>query len=208
MSRSMLSRLFSWFRPASISEVKDTDENDRLEAGAHVDDDWYRFMIFGYKPHGDSLEDILWLKRIDFDTKHDFIQWMFPNRSASPINPLAPRLEDKHLALYKFSGELRKQVGRSIAKFLRFLGIEEVGGELVRTGNYEKGFQYWVCRFDHNHKRISRLLTFLCEIGEREQAEVLLSYLERELAAHDLLGIEAVPYWRAIMTTPVAGVSR
>lgn len=199
----MLSRLFSWFRPASLPEVKDTGENERLEASAHVDDDWYRFMIFGYKPHGDSLEDILWFNRIDFDTKHDFIQWMFPNRAASPVNPMAPRLDDKHLALYRFSGELRNQVGRSIAKFLRFLGIEEVAGELVRTGNYEKGFQYWVCRVDHNHKRISRLLTFLCEIGEREQAEVLLAYFERELAARDLLGIEAVPYWRAIMAAPV-----
>lgn len=116
---------------------------------------------------------------------------------------MAPRLEDKHLALYRFTGELRNQVGRSIAKFFRFLGIEEVAGELVRTGNYEKGFQYWVCRVDHNHKRISRLLTLLCEIGEREQAEVLLAYFERELAAHDLLGIEAVPYWRAIMAAPV-----
>lgn len=45
MSRSMLSRLFSWFRPASLPEVKDTGENERLEASAHVDDDWYRFMI-------------------------------------------------------------------------------------------------------------------------------------------------------------------
>lgn len=159
-------------------------------------------MIFDYKPHGYSFRDVMSFDRVEFDTHHDFIQWLFPNRVGSPVNPVAPLLTDKRVELYWQLPGLRNAVDRAIAKMYEFLGFRETPTGFVREDDFEKGSQYWVCRVDHNHKRISRLLTFLSEVGERSQAENLLAYLETELTEADLMNIEAIPYWRAIIASP------
>jgi hypothetical protein len=165
----------------------------------YADDPWVQFMLLGAKPHGQSLEDILLFERVAFDTHHDFIQWLFPNRVGSPINPLAPVLSELHVKAFAEMPVLRTAVDRASAKFLEFLGLRETANGFECTEDYEKGAQYWVCRLDHNHRRISRLLTFYVEIGRKDKAESLLAYLQQTLAEANLLGIEALPYWQAIV---------
>jgi hypothetical protein len=169
-------------------------------SGEFLEDPWIQFMLYGLKPHGVSFEDILKFKRVAFDTHHDFIQWFFPNRTSSPINPLAPVLSDLHVLAYERLPELRTSVDNACAKFMDFLGFRETPQGFYPTDDFERGSQYWVCRLDHNHRRISRLLAFYREIGRKDKAESLLAYLELTLSQADLLGIEALPYWRAIVS--------
>lgn len=197
--------LFGWMtgRKASTPAPEVIPVAQEREHTLDLDDPWLRFMLFGAKPHGYGFRDVLAFDRVAFDTHHDFIQWLFPNKAGSPINPSAPRLTDVHLELYRRLPELRTAVGEGIVKFYSFLGFRIIPGGFERTDDFELGFQYWVSRLDHNHRRISRLLTFMCEIGERGKAVSLLTYLETELAEADLLGIEAILYWRAILGAPI-----
>lgn len=209
MRTDFFANLLGWLagRKPSIPAPKVDPQTPKREYSLDLDDPWLQFMVFGYKPHGYGFRDVLGFNRVEFDTHHDFIQWLFPNKVGSPVNPIAPRLSEAHLDLLRRLPELRSAVEEGIVKFYRFLGFKEVHGGFERVDDFAKGFQYWVTRLDHNHRRISRLLTFFCEIGQRGQAVSLLAYLETELAEANLLGIEAIPYWRAILAEPIEGAT-
>mgnify|MGYP003407458845 FL=1 len=162
-------------------------------------DPWIQFMVFGSKPHGHSLVEIIDFSRGDFDADHYFVQWLFPNRAASPVNILAPVLTDLHVRAFQALPELRASVDLASAKFLAFLGFREVADGFEQIYDYEKGVQYWLRPLDHNHRRISRFLTFHCEIGCKDKAVALLAHLEGALAPAGLSHIDALPYWRAIV---------
>lgn len=124
-------------------------------------------MVSGVKPHGSSLDDILGFNRVAFDKHHDFVQWLFPNRVPSPINPLAPLLIDAHVRAYAELTQLRAGVDKAIGKFHSFLGVTEGTSGLFRAPVFEQDSKCWLCRLDHNHRRISRVLTFV-EIGKKD----------------------------------------
>lgn len=201
----LIDRLFGARKPNFLPDA--TGASVGKKPATDLNDPWWRFMLFDYKPHGDSFRDVLGFDRIEFDTHHDFIQWLFPNRVGSPVNPVAPLLTDGHVDLYRRLPELRRAVDQAIEKFYSFLGFQESSVGFTRADDFEKGSQYWLCRVDHNHRRISRLLTFLCEVGERGRAQSLLGYLEAELAERDLASIEATAYWRAILAAPISGTA-
>jgi hypothetical protein len=162
-------------------------------------DPWFQFMVFGSKPHGESLADIIGFNRGSFDTNHDFVQWLFPNREPSPVNPLAPLLSDLHVRAFQAAPELRASVDHASAKFLGFLGLREAAGGFELADDFAQGAQYWLRPMDHNHRRISRFLTFQCEMGLKDRAAVLVEYLEAAFAGAGLVNIDALPYWRAIV---------
>lgn len=162
-------------------------------------DPWVQFMLHGSKPHGHSLSDVLDFNRGVFDTHHDFVQWLFPNREASPVNPLAPVLTDLHVLAYKALPELRDSVEKASAKFLSFLGLRESGTGLEQADDFANGALYWMRPMDHNHRRITRFMSFQCELGRKDRAVALLGYLEGALAGAGLSKIDALPYWRAIV---------
>lgn len=163
-------------------------------------DPWIQFMLHGAKPHGHCLDDILSFDRGAFDTNHDFVQWLFPNREPSPVNPSAPLLTERHVLAFLTMPELRAKVDQASAKFLDFLGLREVAGGIEQTDDFAQGSQYWLRPMDHNHRRISRFFLFLCDMGQKERAATLLVYLKAALATAELGDIDAVNYWRNIVT--------
>lgn len=209
MRGALFANVVAWLtgRKASTPAPEQVRPVVEKEHALDLNDPWLKFMVFGDKPHGYGFREVLAFNRVEFDTHHDFIQWMFPNKAGSPINPSAPRLTDVHLELYRRLPELRTAVGEGIVKFYSFLGFRMIPGGFERTDDYEKGFQYWVSRLDHNHRRISRLLTFMCEVGLPEHAVRLHEYLQSELVLAGLSDIEAVPYWRAILASSVQGAA-
>lgn len=185
--------------PDEVLMAMEPEDETQLVPSPFLQDEWIGFMLFGAKPHGDGFVDVLTFDRITFDTKHDFIQWLLPNRVSSPINPTAPVLSDLHVEAFRRLPELRTAVDQAVAKFYAFMGIREIKGGFERQEDFEKGSQYWLCRLDHNHRRISRLLTFFCEIGKKERAVALMAYMESALAEQNLSEIEALPFWRDIL---------
>lgn len=162
-------------------------------------DPWVRFMLMGEVAQGHTLSGILAFNAIEFDTAHDFIQWLFPNRQASPVNWDAPLLTDLHVEAYAQLPALRQAVDEALSRFFGFLGLEESPGGFTHRDNFEQGSRYWLCPLDHNHRRISRVLTFLCEMGRVERAEKVLRYLVEAMRAQQLQEVTAVRFWVGIV---------
>jgi hypothetical protein len=103
--------------------------------------------------------------------------------------------------LYLCSPGLRQAVDIATLKFFSFLGFIQIEGGFQRAEDFEKGAQYWLCKIDHDHRRISRLLIFFSEIGLADRAVSLLDYLESELRAAGIEDIEALSFWRSIIAS-------
>jgi hypothetical protein len=167
---------------------------------AHFEaDSWIRFMLLDEVAQGHTLQGIIEFNAIEFDTAHDFIQWLFPNRQPSPVNWDAPLLTDLHVEAYVQLPTLRQAVDSALTRFMDFLGIEEGPQGFTHGQNFEKGSRYWLCPLDHNHRRISRVLTFLCEMGCVERAERWLRYLVDAMNAQKLQDATAIRFWVSIV---------
>jgi hypothetical protein len=162
-------------------------------------DPWIRFMLLDEVAQGHTLQGIIGFNAIEFDTAHDFIQWLFPNRLASPVNGNAPLLTDLHVDAYAQLLALRQAVDSALTRFFDFLGIEEGAQGFTHGQNFEKGSRYWLCPLDHNHRRISRVLTFLCEMGRIERAEQALRFLVDAMTVQRLQDATAVRFWVGIV---------
>lgn len=118
---------------------------------------------------------------------HDFIQWWFPLPERSLFNPWAPTPDEA--ALDALPPRARAAIVRSAERFCAFLD---------RTG-------YWLDRYDHNHKRVSRMLLCLTLVGEGELARrIHAERLERVREHRARTGRggpdeETLAYWEAAL---------
>ena len=109
---------------------------------------------------------------------HDYIQWMFPLSAPSGANPAAPILGSTTIAAFGSSEALRERLERSLRVMLRFYGLAETrtaAGELriVRGGRFTERARVWLSPGNHNHLRLTRIMTSLGELGLSAQARAL-----------------------------------
>ena len=96
----------------------------------------------GTDDRGRTLAETQALDASRMEYYHDFIQWMFPLREASRYNPEAPVLTDDDVRAFHARPDLRENLGRSFAAFLRFLGLEFVDGTVrPRRSRAAQGFR-------------------------------------------------------------------
>jgi hypothetical protein len=105
-------------------------------AGAHPGGQW-------------TLDQILDFTDDDMEYVHDYIQWAFPLTVPSRFNPDAPLLSEEDIRHFKADKSLQATAVKLHNRFLKFL---------VNTHR-------WRQTHDHNHLRITRMLTFLSLIG-------------------------------------------
>jgi hypothetical protein len=113
---------------------------------------------------------------------HDYIQWLFPLRTRSGFNPDAPILSDADIETFRGSDELRMRLLRSLQLMLRFYGLQ-----LRRTPSndpvVEKSERFpsrranWLTPGNHNHLRLTRILTSVSLLGLRAEAAALQACL-------------------------------
>ena len=157
-------------------------------------------------PHGYLLAQIQAFSSFDLEFHHDFIQWLFPCTEPSKINPDAPLLTAMHCEVIQISRGMKKEVGRNLDLMLGHWGIERLGSTFQRAENFDTGSRYWCCPIDHNHLRITRVLTFLMLAGFKGVANALYDFLYVELIQAVLLDIGALPYWtQALKLEPLQG---
>src|SRR5262249_53715462 len=100
---------------------------------------------------------------------HDYIQWLFPLKEKSGFNPTAPVLTDDSMQAFKSSENLRGRVLRSLGIMLTFYGLsckaERGGVQVIRSDEYEDRKEVWVRPSNHNHLRLTRILTSLRLLG-------------------------------------------
>jgi len=158
--------------------------------------DFYRGR--GVDAAGRTIEDIWAWDRRRLEMVHDYIQWLFPLPAPSRFNPAAPLLSAADIAAFGEDADLRARASRSLDLMLAFYGLERRESAVVRRAGFaaETG---WVEPLNHNHLRLTRIMSFLRHIGLKAQADALRACLE-DIAAHEgaaAISPETLAFWRA-----------
>ncbi len=107
---------------------------------------------------GRRLQDILAWPDSRLESVHDYIQWVFPNRKASPYNPHAPLLTPAVISDFRDRPALRDRLAEATDRMEQFYKLSD-----------EK--PWWVVPADHNHLRITRILLALNALGLEARAQ-------------------------------------
>ena len=151
---------------------------------------------------GRTLDEIWSWPDDRLETVHDYIQWMFPLSVRSGANPAAPILGPISIAAFAASDQLRQRLERSLRVMLRFYGLEEARSgdalHVVRTGRFPERARVWLSPGNHNHLRLTRIMTSLGELGLATQARAVWECLSQIAADFpDRVTPASLEYWRA-----------
>lgn len=109
----------------------------------------------GPAANGDHLEDVLSFSDREIEARHDFIQWLFPLETRSTAVPSSPVLTLDDVALIQDSEICQSNLIRAAERMMEFF-----------SGN-----DHWLASFDHNHKRITRIIRSLSILVSQLEAE-------------------------------------
>lgn len=126
-------------------------------------DDQGRYLAGIQRWNDDQLEGV-----------HDFIQWMFPLRERSGVNPEAPILDEFTVRQFRSRLDLREKLKASLQRMLAFYGLElntESNPRVVQASNFTNRSQNWLRPGNHNHLRITRIIKSLKALGVEAEAE-------------------------------------
>ena len=148
---------------------------------------------------GRYIEDIL--KRDDawLEYTHDYIQWLFPIRTVG-VNPNAPPADDATIEAFCSDPTLRASLRWSLARMLNFYGLRWEGDdEIVRSNDFEHKRQ-WLTPGNHNHLRLTRIMTSLRLLGEPDAAAALYRCLleidaDERAAGRQPISDATLAYW-------------
>lgn len=137
----------------------------------------------------------------ELEYTHDYIQWLFPLPERSAFNPDAPIVDDEVIQAFQNSSILRQNLLRSLAVMLRFYGLQHQESDeekvvVTLSEDYPSRKREWVCPFNHNYLRITRILKCLMIFGLEDEAQAFyecLRQIYRESSDH--IGSEAFHYW-------------
>jgi hypothetical protein len=114
------------------------------------------------------------------ETTHDYIQWLFPTDQPSQSNYNAP-------VLSPFDIEDLQQSKRAVANIK--ISAERFLGFLSRHN-------YWISRYNHNHLRITRVITSLRLLaGDDDADQFLASILALVKGKEGQIGQKPIQFW-------------
>lgn len=168
-----------------------------------TDDALLRFYrLEGRDARGRSLSDI-WAWDADrLEATHDYIQWLFPLPEPSAFNPQAPILTEATVEAFRADVHLRQRLLRSLTTMLRFYGLSLVAEpgqppRLELAADFPTRSREWVRPGDHNHLRLTRILTSLRLLGLEDHGRALYACLASVARDHPH-GVSAttLAYWQ------------
>ena len=143
---------------------------------------WLNFYRSGGRIEGQrfTLQQIRRFTARQLEDEHDYIQLLFPNRHSSPHNLNAPVLTDQMIQEIQRNAVLQGELQKSLDQMLKFWGLQRTGDDIHVIPGQVSRHAVWVGDFDHNHKRITRLLNCLTECGYVKCAASLEKTLQAE----------------------------
>src|SRR4051812_6039088 len=149
---------------------------------------------------GRGIDDIWRMSLDELEYNHDYIQWLFPLRKRSGVQPNVPVLDDVTIRAFA-TGELHARLARSAAVMAAFYGFEIVGeGAAVavrRSSRFEERRRDWLTRGNHNFLRLTRIMKSLAILGHEDLARAWLRALLSVYDEYaDVIGPVTVGYWR------------
>jgi len=153
----------------------------------------------GTDHRGRTLSGILSFTDSELESCHDYIQWLFPLRSASPYNPEAPIVDADVEQVFRQDSGLQQELHRVVLRMLQFYGVvlreTPQGFELLMPQDI-RDF-HWMTPDNHNHKRLCRMLGALKLLGLETHVAALWQGLQRLALSHpDCISGATLTHWR------------
>lgn len=134
----------------------------------------------GRDGRGRRLDEVLAFDDTRLEAVHDFVQWLFPLKARSGAQPDAPVLTDAEIAAIRADAGAQDNLRRAAERMLRFYRASDG----------------WLTAHDHNHLRITRIVTSLkLLLGEAPARAFLDEILERDAAAGHPVNARSRAYW-------------
>jgi hypothetical protein len=141
------------------------------------------YRLEGVDAAGRTLDEIWGWDHRRLEDVHDYIQWLFPMRERSRFNPAAPVLTDRTIDTFARDATLKDRLKRSLALMLEFYGLALVDQpdappRIVRDAAFSARTRNWLSRENHNHLRLTRILTSTRLLGLPAYSEALFQCLD------------------------------
>lgn len=152
----------------------------------------------GADHRGRTLADVRRFPVEWLEHEHDFIQWLFPLRTPSPVNPEAPTLSEHDIAQFRSNDGLKSRLRQSFELMLDFYGLVTKQHEglitVQRADTFARRAEHWLTPGNHNFLRITRILKSLTILGQEDLARAYLECLR--VIFGDYRGIIGDRTWR------------
>jgi hypothetical protein len=133
-----------------------------------------RFFSGGEDSEGRTLDEILGWDDDRLEAVHDYIQWVFPTRQLSGVNPLAPLVSEETIRAFASDAGLRDALERAFARMLRFYGLRTTAERAeIDEARFPARSRVWLTPGNHNHLRLTRIMDSLSALGLRTRALAL-----------------------------------
>ena len=159
------------------------------------------YRLEGTDARGRRLGDILGWDDARLESVHDYIQWLFPLPEPSAFNPHAPILGEAAVRTFRHDASLRARLAQALARMLAFYGLAETTRRghvtIEPTADFPARSRNWLHAGNHNHLRLTRILTSLRLLGLEDQSRALLACLERVAGDHPhAISSTTLAYWK------------
>jgi len=151
---------------------------------------------------GRTIHQVWSMDDLHLEAVHDYIQWLFPTRKPSAFNADAPMLTNAAIAALRALPDFREWLLRSLDVMLGFYGLRRLEDEgavrIEPTPDLATRGPAWWDSGNHNHLRLTRIISSLHELGSQDEAAALYGGLElvrREWATG--ISERTIAYWAA-----------
>ena len=136
---------------------------------------------------------------------HDYIQWVFPTRQPSGVNPFAPVVTDATAKAFADDPSLRERLRAALDRMLSFYGLRRAVDRIeIDPARFRSRAPTWLHAGNHNHLRLTRIIDSLAQLGLEEEARRLKRCLLDEVVplAGDRVEGRTRGFWRRAGATP------
>ena len=150
---------------------------------------------------GRMIQDIWAWNFEELECTHDYIQWLFPLSKRSAFNRDAPIVDEDVIQAFQSNPHLRQNLLHSFTVMLKFYGLQRQESNdrkivVSQSEDYPNRKGEWVCIFNHNYLRITRILKCLMTFGLENEAQVFYDCLRQIYRENsDQIGGETFQYW-------------
>ena len=150
---------------------------------------------------GRTIDDVWSMSLDELEYTHDFIQWLFPLRERSAVEPQTPTLTNATIAAFQ-TPVLQERLVRSAETMAVFYGFQMRRDanvwRLDLAPNAMERQRVWLSRGNHNFLRLTRIMKSLATLGLRDLSSAWLEALREVYAEHrDVIGSRTWQFWES-----------
>ena len=160
------------------------------------------FYSGGRDAAGRTLAAILAWDDERLEVVHDYIQWLFPTRQPSGVNPFAPLVTADTVRAFTADETLRQGLRRALDRMLAFYGLRRQADRMeIDAARFPARARIWLNPGNHNHLRLTRIMDSLSTLGLPDDASALKRCLLDDVCAGPGAGRvtpQTMRFWRVV----------